>query len=116
MMRPSRAALANGANPYLKRTGAVRIVQISTDRRGQPVLAFSQFKAYRDALSTESTDVFRLVSRVDFRAVSAGRVSPNAWCDAHMGKPVLPVLPHPVANSRRVIGGPRFDEALTGRN
>ncbi|ASR85599.1 hypothetical protein I5G80_gp072 [Mycobacterium phage Krueger] len=100
--RPSpAAALANGANLYLMRTGAVRVVQISTDWIGQFVLAFSQFKAYIDAFSTGSTDVFGLVSRVDFRAVSAGRVSLNAWCDAHMEKRVLLVLPHPVANLPR---------------
>ncbi|QFG08488.1 hypothetical protein SEA_GUANICA15_74 [Mycobacterium phage Guanica15] len=105
---PSRAsAPANGMNLYSMRTAAVQVVQISTGRFNRSVLTLPQVKAYKKAFSTSSTDVFGLTSRVEIRGVSAGRLTPGAVCGAHMGKPVLLVLP-PVAvnpSARRAVAG-----------
>ncbi|WNM67552.1 hypothetical protein SEA_SHADOW1_74 [Mycobacterium phage Shadow1] len=115
-MRPSQAALANGADLFSKVFCAEQIEQIQHGFAAVSVLTFAQVKAYKDAFRTDRTDIYGLTSRVEIRGVLPGRVSLGAVCGADMQKSVLSVLPPAAAKSRRVIGGPRFDEALTGRN
>ncbi|QGH80449.1 hypothetical protein SEA_BRYLER_74 [Mycobacterium phage Bryler] len=116
-MRPSpAAALANGTDPCPKACPRAQMAQIGTDRNVESVPAFSQVNTPKRGLGTDGTDIYRLTSRVEIQGVLPGRCQRIALCGAHMQKSV-PSVPDPfLANLPTVIGGPRFDEALTGRN
>ncbi|ASR85271.1 hypothetical protein I5H06_gp33 [Mycobacterium phage SirPhilip] len=92
-------APANSTDLFSKACGSARVARVRTASKNRIVLASAQVKYPFRVVSTDSTDIYRLSSRVEIPTVSPGRLSPSALCGADIRESVLSVLVSPVANA-----------------